>query len=568
MNGYLLICCCCLALGSAVCAENGREDAPVPVEESRVPVEGSREMARLSGLVPALQAAESELAELRKLRKAAATDAERMEVEKELDAQRERVAQLRMNFRTLAAGVEEGKYLGEEEQEVSWQRNLEDIIAPVSSGVRELTSGPREMEALRSELAKWRERKGLSEAALARIDRLEGIADSEAVREELEATRKLWAGRVDEAESQIEVYSQQVEERERNTPTAWNMVSGAIAKFWRSKGMNLVMALGAAVVVYVVFRRGYRQLTRLSPFHRRKRNGLAARGTDLMAGALAVFFAVLSAVVVFYLRGDWLLLALSIIFVVGILWASKRAIPPYVEQIKMILNIGTVRQGERMVYEGIPWRVDRLNFYCDFSNPDLHGGTLRLPVRAVMPLHSREPDAKEPWFPTRCDDWVLVGDGTYGKVVQQTPEQVVVLQLGGSRKTYPTADFLTSQPENFSHGFRVSSVFGIDYGHQGISTTLVPEVLEERLEEELYKLAGREHVKSVRVEFASAGASSLDYEVLVDFDGVVAPRFRRMRRAIQRVCVDVCNERGWVIPFTQITVHEAAVAEAGGERVG
>jgi len=247
----------------------------------------------------------------------------------------------------------------------------------------------------------------------------------------------------------------------------------------------------------------------------------------------------------------------AVLMLVGIGWASKQAIPPYLEQMKLILNLGSVRQGERMVYDGIPWRVDRLAFYCEFHNPRLEGGSLRLPVQEVLSLHSRELGSKEPWFPTEEDDWVILGDQTYGKIVQQTPEQVVVLRLGGSRKMYPTASFLDEHPENLSHGFRISTAFGIDYDLQAISTTEVPEKFRNRIEEELCKKIDQENVRSVKVEFSSAGASSLDYEINADFSGEVASRVNVLRRMIQRVCVDVCNEQGWGIPFTQITVHQA-----------
>jgi hypothetical protein len=28
-------------------------------------------------------------------------------------------------------------------------------------------------------------------------------------------------------------------------------------------------------------------------------------------------------------------------------------------------------------------------------------------------------------------------------------------------------------------------------------------------------------------------------------------------RLIQQTCVDICNRENWVIPFTQVTVHQA-----------
>ncbi|MDB4586103.1 hypothetical protein N9085_04685, partial [Akkermansiaceae bacterium] len=112
-------------------------------------------------------------------------------------------------------------------------------------------------------------------------------------------------------------------------------------------------------------------------------------------------------------------------------------------------------------------------------------------------------------------------------------------------------------PTNLSRNFRINSIFGIDYQHQGISTSEVPLIFETRLNQELIEMLGNNLVKNVSVQFKSAGASSLDYEVLADFTGEAASKYSQLHRIIQRVCVDVCNEQDWGIPFTQITVHQA-----------
>jgi hypothetical protein len=106
----------------------------------------------------------------------------------------------------------------------------------------------------------------------------------------------------------------------------------------------------------------------------------------------------------------------------------------------------------------------------------------------------------------------------------------------------------------------VAVTFGVDYQHQHASTTEVPRIMEQRLQEELIKLVGREDLANVQVEFKEAGDSSLDYLVLADFKGQVAERLDALHRSIQRILVDTCNDRGWVIPFTQITVHPAGAA--------
>ena len=224
------------------------------------------------------------------------------------------------------------------------------------------------------------------------------------------------------------------------------------------------------------------------------------------------------------------------------------------------LNLGSVRQGERLIHGGIPWRVDALNMYCDFSNPDLTGGTMRLPVKEFFGLHSRPADSKEPWFPTKENDWVRLDDGCFGKVIQQTPDQVVVLRLGGSLKTYPTSEFISQCPENLSRGFRVNCTFGIGYGHRSIATEAVPAMLQESVHRYLVEVLGREQVRSVKVEFKAAAASSLDYAIIVDFGGDAAPRLAALERMIQKACIETCNEQGWDIPFPQMVIHRGDAA--------
>ena len=518
------------------------------------PPEGD-DLEALKKLAPALVLAKEDLDEAKAQLEKAATEEEKGELEEEVNTQRVRVAELRDDFRTLASGIEEAKFLGIEPESVSLKESLEDILEPISRGVREATEEPREMDEMRRKLETAREHLEMSEEALARLTNLLDLAETDSIIEELNGTKEMWDKRLARARSQIAVLEQQIAMREVDQRTTFEKLSEFFQHFWRSRGLNLVIAILAAVGAAIGVKRGYRLLKKVN---RWKKGGVAGRTMDLIVEILAVVAAIGALVLVFYLRGDWLLLALTILALLGILWASKTALPPYLEQIKLILNLGPVREGERMIYDGVPWRVRRLNFQCIFENPELDGGRLRLPIRDVMGLHSRPADAKEPWFPTRKDDWVVLGDETYGKVIEQTPDQVVVLRLGGSLKTYPTGDFLELAPENLSRGYRIQVVFGIDYAHQAIAISEVPEVFHQALERRLLEVVGKDGLRSVKVEFTSAAASSLDYAILADFDGSLGSRKNALNRLIQSVCVEVCNEHGWGIPFQQITLHQAA----------
>jgi len=526
-----------------------------PVES--LPAE--RNLAALKAVADPLSEAIEELNSLSKELKSATTEERKQELGVRVEAEKERILQLRTNFRDIVGGSEAAEYETKEEQEKSMglQEQVSEVLQPLVGALREPTSQLREREELREELAEWEARKTKTDKVLDRIAGLESKAEDARVKSELATARRLWEGRQAEASGQVEVLSVKVEERDRMTPTLWQALSSMFKGFWKTRGLNVLLAIAVALIAYIGIRKLYQWTREWIPATRKSRKSLVGRASDILSIGLAVLSSIIGVLLVFYIRGDWLLLTLAAVLLISALWAGKNALPPYLDQIRILLNLGSVREGERLIYRDLPWRVKSLGFYTILSNPNLDGGELRVPLRDVMGMVSRVADEKEPWFPTNEDDWVVLEGDILGKVIRQTPEQVVVLKLGGSLQTYQIEKFLTLNPENLSRGFRVSSTFGIDYRHQDIATSVVLETLSSGLQKKLFEEFGRELVRSVSVEFKAAGLSSLDYEILVDFSGELASRYRYINRLIQRVCLDVCNEHGWTIPFTQVTVHQA-----------
>jgi hypothetical protein len=176
-------------------------------------------------------------------------------------------------------------------------------------------------------------------------------------------------------------------------------------------------------------------------------------------------------------------------------------------------------------------------------------------------LRSRPTNEAELWFPTQKGEWVLVGEDDFGQVLSQTPEQVVLKLIGGARKVYQTANFLSSDPVVLSHGFRHNISFGVDYQHQKEVTETIPQSIQAFIQDELKAEGHGELVQRLNVEFSEAAASSLDLAILVDFSGNAAPQYQVLKRLLQRLAVDACNEHGWIIPFAQMTLHVASLPE-------
>jgi hypothetical protein len=140
-------------------------------------------------------------------------------------------------------------------------------------------------------------------------------------------------------------------------------------------------------------------------------------------------------------------------------------------------------------------------------------------------------------------------------VLLQTPE-VVQLQVIGSTKTWPVADFLALHPRNLSlDGFAIPISFGVDYSHQRDVLTTLPAQLRAHIEQQIARQPFRDHLKDLIVDFNEAAASSLNLIIVGVFKGAGAADYWSIRRFLQRCAVEACNRHGWVIPFDQLTVH-------------
>lgn len=538
------------------CFVAAQEIAPTSETPSAKP-ENTKAVA-LEALTKSIRVEETERTAQRELLKKAVTEEQKKDISAEIDRISAKLKELKRDFTTTATGINPEENAVVANESLSINEELKNIFQPMARELREATAQPREIEKLSSELIQWRQRTALAKSAIAQLEELSKEDLSEELRKEITSSRKTWDKKLLEAESRVANAAVQLEERKRNAPSIFSLLTNLISHFWKNRGLSLLLAAFGGTAAWYISRRIYQSLKKHSPIHKKYQDTFTTRLFDVCANFFIVIIGLFTAIIVLYVRNDWLLLTAALIIVFGLVWASRTALPPYFEQIRLILNLGTIRQGERVIINGLPWRVEMLNFFCVLTNPDLTGGTLRLPAKSLLIHHSRPTMPKEPWFPSRIDDWVKLDDGTMGKVVQQTPEQVVLVKLGGSYKTYTTVNYLSKNPENITPQFRVSSTFGLDYQYQKIATTEIPEIIRKTVLKLLLERYERDAVKSVNVEFASAAESSLDYQISADLDGSLASQHDVIKRLLQRGAVDAANENNWVIPFPQITLHKSS----------
>lgn len=528
------------------------EAAAVSVDPLQVEAETPGKM--LQSIVDLRQTLSQRIEEKNRQLDASSSDTEKENLKTELTTLDRQLDNTLADFERIATGIDTSLFEEKEKERFNWQDEVMALVEPGIKELKRITRKARLKAGLKEEVQKYQALLPLAEQAVNNLRQSLGDNRDPAIREHLEALLPEWEGVREQLQNRLKVVQMQLDKMASEEKSLVAMSQGAVKNFFKTRGLYLTLAVLACAGVLLLLRLVYRLTARMVPGFDAKYRPFYVRLLDLVFRVLAVVMTLGALVLIFYLVEDWVLLSLTVVFLLGLGWAAKHTLPKMWHQSRLMLNIGAVREGERLILEGVPWRVRRINVFTELENPDL-GVTLRLPISSLTDKVSRPCRSEEIWFPCRKDDWVILADGTRGKVVCLSHEMVELVQRGGAKKVYQTEDFLGQSPLNLSVGFRLKGVFGISYDHQKTVTNTILETLETHIRQALDQEGYTPHLRNFRVEFTTAGASSLDMVVIADFDGEMAPLYNRLNRAIQRWCVDACTLNGWEIPFPQLTVH-------------
>lgn len=485
------------------------------------------------------------------------TQDERAEINDEIDKLKERLESLKGNFETIAIGINRETFDTRPQKRFDWKEEIQTLIGPIMNELRSMTARPRLIENLRVQAAYYEKQIALIKDALENVHAHIAQAKDENLKSKLVDMENTWFDKGKNASSQLTVINYQLSEILRERKTLLESGQNIVRVFFKSRGRNFILAVIAFLGVFFSLRYIHRYIYKTSPIHRTVSGSFYFRLADVMYHVLTFVVATATLLLVLYVCGDWVLLGLAFVFIFGLIWTAKQTLPRFYDQCAILLNLGTVKEHERVIYNGLPWKVASLQISTYLVNPELKGGTLRLPLRELKDIRSRPYHPDEPWFPSKENDWVILADGTLGRVIIQTPEFVQLAIGGGSCKTYPTTDFLTQNPLNISKSFRINVVFGIDYQYQNIATREIPDKLKEYLQAELINEGYGEHVISLAVEFKEMGDSSIDYDIIVDFSGRVAKDYYKLSRVIQKIAMNATNKYRWEIPYTTFTINHS-----------
>ena len=530
------------------------ENALLIAQEKQKEQLTSQTLSTLLNFVELQDQLKNELEGLQQSAVNALSDTELKDLKAQIASIEEKIKDTALNLENIAADTDLALLRATEKEEFNLQKELMALLEPALTEMKNATSDVRLKAELREKIDFFKQREPIAREALRNISQLNRANDNPKIKQELIKMNRNWSKQLVFIQSELQAKELQLEKIVSQENSLENQSESIFKNFFQRRGWTLIQAFLSIIAVLIISRIVQKLITMSVKGYRAEHRGVQLRVIDLLHRLITLLLAILAPMVIFYLEEDWVLFSLGVLLLIALAWTLRHAIPRYWTQFEIFLNVGPVREGERLELNGLPWRVKHINMYSILENP-VAELTQRVDINDLVNLRSRPVAQDEPWFPCKKGDWVILKDGVRGKIIGLSMELVQIIQRGGTSITYQMSDFLSQSPKNLSKSFRIKETVGISYQHQKESTTSVLQVLETEIRKRAIEEGYEDSIQSIRVEFETAAASSLNLVVIADFKGDVADIYNRLRRSIQRWSVDICTENGWSIPFPQLQIH-------------
>ena len=488
--------------------------------------------------------AEQDALELRRLEASLATATQQLE-------------RLQKSFEDIAIGGVDTASLSDTSlsEDAGIESGMRDIFKPLVITLRRITERPRKVEQLRGEIEFYQSRMPQINMALSNLAELEATGLSPELKAGVDVMKERWRRQKMLYTHRLQAAQLQLDEQFSDDTTLAGNIGSASLEFLTGRGFNLflaVIAFALTMVVIVLLRR-----LLMGVIGERKGGArFYERLLLLIFNVLSILLAFIVAIGVLYVQGDWLILGLVILFLFGIGWSLKNMLPSLMDEARLVLNMGVVREGERVLFQGMPWKVDNIGIYSTLVNPLLTGGTTRITLGQLRTLNARPLDNSEAWFPTNQGDFVLLSDDRFGQVTSQSPEAVQLRIPGRSICYLRTPDFLAGNPVNLSeNGFGLYIHCDLDHQHRYQVAPSIRTVLEKQVRSALEREEFGVHLRRLQVGFRGAERYALGLGVFAAFSGEAAPQYIQIRRALREIIFDTCNDNGWSLAYSELKIN-------------
>lgn len=473
----------------------------------------------------------------------ATTEQEKKAIAQEIEKLIKRKKDLNHEFTLNATGIDTSTLEQKDTKKISVEEELTKVFSPLIVGLTEITEPSRRVEFLRSKVTSYEQHLPKIRDGLKQVDTLlEDTRDAEVKRRLLEE-KEHWQQQEKEFSAKLEVVKQQLIELENRKVSPIAAFEQFMQAIFSKRGLNILLSITFFFATFFILMFIRRFILLINPFSYIPKLRFIANIIDVILYLLTFVIAALVLMVSLFAAGEVLALALVVIILFGMAWAMRNTLPNFIEQIKLLLGFGPVREGEKVIYDGIAWEVDSIGIYSYFKNPLLIGGEIRLPLRDLIDLRSRPFDEQgEELFPCKMGDYLLLDQANYRRVLRQGT-QFITFDVLGMEETMPTDEFLEKNITNLSKTpFWVMSTLHIAYRHRfEVIDEIIPK-LAKYLEEEFKKTPFGEHLILVWVGYAGLSDTSINLLTWLQMKSEAAEKYNPISVNLNKICLNAANK--------------------------
>ncbi|WP_018122211.1 coiled-coil domain-containing protein [Wohlfahrtiimonas chitiniclastica] len=481
--------------------------------------------------------------------KAERDDAHKQELEESLTRTNTQLKEYTALFEKIAlGGIDTSRFDTPAKQAIQqvddydWQKELVQIAQPVFAEMKKITDAPRKRDVLRLEQKEIDERLSMLDKGLATFAQINLAELPETAQKNLKDIEAGWQNLHKELERERKLVVIKLDELTTKEGFTTRLYKGAWS-FMTGRGLLLLITIATLSGLMYLFNRF------LVFIEKREKNNISIqwRVFILLYQIITTLVAVLVTLMILYSSGDMVLFGIAILIILAFLVTSRNSIPKYFTKTRIFLNIGQAREGERVIYNDLPWKISRINLYTVYlTNPLLENGTVRLTIDHLNNMISRPVKMDETWFPTVVGD-VIYLNGTQYKVMRQTPEYVY-LTSSGTEIIYPSKDFIKDKVLNVSYGYYISTELSLNYaainGDIDAVITTLQEALNARIQAE--NPDAHKAIKSLTIDFNRIDEQNNAVFLIAFSMGSFATDYRgSIIRLAQRCAVKTAQEHNW-----------------------
>ncbi len=445
------------------------------------------------------------------------------------------------------------KQIVQQTSDYDWQKELIQIAQPVFAEMKKITDAPRKRDLLRLEQKEIDARLEQLNKGIVIFDEIQANDLPANAQKSLQNIKENWNNLHKELERERRLTELKLDELTTKEDFITRLTKGAWG-FIKGRGLLLLITIASASILLY----GFNRLLLL--LESREKNIISTRWRIFILLYQIITILIISTIIlaILYSSGDMVLFGVAILIILAFLVSSRNSIPKYFTKTRIFLNMGQAREGERVIYNDLPWKINRINLYTVYLvNPLLENGTMRLTIDHLNNMISRPIKMDETWFPTVVNDVVILPNGNAYKVQRQTPEYVYLIS-SGTELIYPSKDFIKDKITNITYGYYISTEFSICYNSIKGNIDDVIETLHTRLktdiennQPEAFKL-----MKSLTVDFSRMNDNGNAVFMIALSMGSFATDYRSsILRTIQKGCMKAADDNNWeIIAISKYTI--------------